>query len=180
MATTLYVHFPDISGDGGTYTAFLRTYSGTLVNSGGDVLAESGSTGLFSFSVAESINALGYYLVRIYSGTTETAANLVYDDILYPAQIYVGREIPPPIIFGVVGAATTPSTTQFTPSSISVNGDIANKWNGRVLLFENDTTTAGLRGQGTLITACSAATYPLFTYTALTTAPASGDTFKIL
>lgn len=179
MPTTLYVPFPDISGNVSGHTAFLRTYSGSLVNTGGDVITESVGTSLWSFTVAESLNAFGYYLVRIYSGSSETASSLVYDGILYPGQIYVDREIQPPIMFGVVGA-TAPSLTSFTPSSLSVNGDVANKWVGRVIIFDTDTTTAGLRGQATNITACSAATLPLLTYTALTTAPVSGDTYKIV
>ena len=42
-----------------------------------------------------------------------------------------------------------------------------------------DTTTTALRGQSTDITASSAASNPLLTFTALTTAPANGDTFSI-
>lgn len=81
---------------------------------------------------------------------------------------------------GTVGSATTPSTTQFTPSALSPSGSATDQFKGRVIIFDVDTTTAALRGQATDITASSAAALPLFTYSALSTAPASGDTFTIV
>jgi len=81
---------------------------------------------------------------------------------------------------GTVGTATTPSTTQFTASALSPAGAAADQFKGRIIAFDNDTATPELRGQLTDITASSAASLPLFTFTALTTAPSSGDTFSIL
>lgn len=84
------------------------------------------------------------------------------------------------VVRGTVGTATTPSTTQFTPSAISPAGAATDQFKGRIIIFDNDTSTAALRGQATDITANSNASTPLFTFTALTTAPASGDTFSIV
>lgn len=84
------------------------------------------------------------------------------------------------VVRGTVGSATTPSTTQFTPSALSPSGVAADQFKSRICVFDNDTTTTALRGQATDITANSAAALPLFTFTALTTAPASGDTFSIV
>jgi hypothetical protein len=81
---------------------------------------------------------------------------------------------------GTVGAATTPSTTAFTPSALSPAGVAADQFRGRIIIFDKDTTTTALRGQATDITASSAAALPLLTFTALTTAPASTDTFSIV
>jgi hypothetical protein len=50
---------------------------------------------------------------------------------------------------------------------------------GRVIVFDTGTTTAALRGQATVITDYTHATLT-FTVTALTTAPASGDTFSVV
>lgn len=75
------------------------------------------------------------------------------------------------------GSATT---TTMTPSALSPSGVDADQFKGRILIFDNDTTTTALRGQATDITANSAAGLPLLTFTALTTAPASGDTFSIV
>lgn len=84
------------------------------------------------------------------------------------------------VVRGTAGTGTTPSTTQFTPSALSPAGVAADQFKGRILVFDNDTTTTALRGQATDITASSAAGLPLLTFTALTTAPSSGDTFSIL
>lgn len=77
-------------------------------------------------------------------------------------------------------SSATASTTSLTPSAFSPAGVAADQFKGRVLVFDNDTTTTALRGQATTITASSAASLPVLTYTALTTSPASGDTFSLL
>ena len=77
-------------------------------------------------------------------------------------------------------AASGASTTSLTPSALSPAGTDADQFKGRILVFDNDTATAALRGQATDITASSAASLAVLTFTALTTAPASGDTFSIL
>lgn len=84
------------------------------------------------------------------------------------------------VVRGTAGTATTPSTTQFTPSALSPAGVAADQFKGRIIVWDNDTATTALRGQVTDITASSAAGLPLLTFTALTTAPSSGDTFSIL
>lgn len=179
MSETIGIQFPDISGDTSGYTAFVRSEAdGTLLNGSGDTITETGATGFWSFTLAETRVANTDYFVRIYAGTTETAVDLVYDGILYASQTLVDKQMPAPVIFGTVGA-TAPSTTSFTPSETSVAGSVVDKWNGRIIVFNNDTTTANLRGQATDITGCSADALPLLTYTALTTAPVSGDKYKI-
>lgn len=80
---------------------------------------------------------------------------------------------------GTVGNATSPSTTQFTPSALTPSGASLDQFKGRILIFDIDTSTAALRGQATNITASSNASLPLFTFSALSTAPSSGDTFSI-
>lgn len=84
------------------------------------------------------------------------------------------------VIRGTVGNATTPSTTQFTPSALNPAGAAVDQFKGRIVIFDNDTATAALRGQATDITANSGAATPLFTFTSLTTAPNDGDTFSIV
>lgn len=77
-------------------------------------------------------------------------------------------------------SAGSATTTTMTPSALSPAGVDADQFKGRILVFDNDTTTLALRGQATDITASTAASLPLLTFTALTAAPASGDTFSIL
>lgn len=80
---------------------------------------------------------------------------------------------------GVNGVCNTGATTTSIPtSSLSPAASAADQFKGRTLIFAKDTTTAALRGQATDITASTAG--GTLTVTALTTAPASGDTFKIV
>ena len=78
----------------------------------------------------------------------------------------------------VTGTAATGtlSTTEMTTSlTITVN----DQYNGRILIFASNTTTAALQGQATDITDTVTADGKL-TFTALTTAPANGDSFIIV
>lgn len=76
------------------------------------------------------------------------------------------------------GAAVigTLSTTQMT-TDITVT--VAEQFNGRIIIFASDTTTLALRNQATDITATAVAG-GLLTFTALTTAPVSTDSFVIV
>lgn len=179
MSEVITVDFPDIAGDVTAYTVFLRTKAGVLLNTGGDAIAEI-ATGIWTFILGEDRAANTHYLARIYSGTTETAANLVYTETLYPGQTLLGfnGDISNlTVIFGTV--ASGGNNTSFTASALTPAGSVANQFTGRILTFDNNTVTAGLRGQATDILTSSAAALPLFTFTVLTTAPADGDTFKI-
>lgn len=73
----------------------------------------------------------------------------------------------------------TPSTTSIPTSSFTPAGAAADQFKGRIITFDADTTTTSLRGQSTDITANTNAGAPTFTVTALTTAPAVGDTFSV-
>lgn len=73
-------------------------------------------------------------------------------------------------------ASGTPTTTTMV-SDISITVD--DQFKGRTIIFGPATSTAALQNQATDITACTASSNTL-TFTALTTAPASGDTFVIV
>ncbi len=72
-----------------------------------------------------------------------------------------------------------PSTTSIPTSACTPAGAVADQFKGRIITFDADTTTTALRGQSTDITASTNAATPTFTVTALTTAPAVGDTGSI-
>lgn len=78
-------------------------------------------------------------------------------------------------VIGTVGAAST--TTSIVTSSLTPAAAVIDQFKGRIVIFDKDTATANLRGQGTDITASTA--LGVLTVTALTTAPANGDTFTI-
>lgn len=179
MPETISVDFPDISGDLSVYTAFIRSFDGTLLNTGGDAISEI-ATGIWALTLAEERVANAHYFFRIYSGTAELDRNLVYADILYAGQTLVafdGQLSNLTVPWGIVGSGAT--TVTFTPQSLTPAGSTLNQFQGRIITFDNDTPTAGLRGQSTEILGCSAGALPLFSVTALTVAPASGDIFRI-
>lgn len=79
------------------------------------------------------------------------------------------------IVTGTVGSAST--TTSIVTSALDPAAAVADQFKGRIVTFDQGTTTTNLRGQSTDITANTAA--GVLTVTALTTAPVSGDTFTI-
>lgn len=82
------------------------------------------------------------------------------------------------IATGTVGSGS--STTAVVTSAMDPDGTVTDQFKGKILTFASDTTTADLRGQSTDITGSSAGGDAItLTVTALTTAPASGDTFGI-
>jgi hypothetical protein len=70
-----------------------------------------------------------------------------------------------------------PTTTNIPTSSLVPSAVVADQFKGRIVTFDDATSTTALRGQSTDITASTDA--GVLTVTALTTAPASGDTFTI-
>jgi hypothetical protein len=76
--------------------------------------------------------------------------------------------------------STSSTTTSITTSAMTPATSVADQLKGRIVVFDRNTTTAALRGQATDITASSASATPTLTVTALTNAPASGDTFTIV
>lgn len=79
----------------------------------------------------------------------------------------------------VLGTVTTgASTTSIPTSSLVPSAGVADQFKGRIVIFDKDTATANLRGQASDITASTSG--GTLTVMALTTAPASGDTFVIV
>lgn len=67
--------------------------------------------------------------------------------------------------------------SSYAVKNAATGASATDQFKGRIVTFLADTTTAALRGQATDITASTAG--GVLTVTALTTAPASGDTFVI-
>jgi len=88
MPETIIFHALDLSGET-TLKLFLRKDDGSLLNTGGDALAEISSSGVFEATLAESRTGLGTLSVRVCDGT-ETADNLLYDDFLPESSTVIG------------------------------------------------------------------------------------------
>ena len=88
MSETITLHALDLSGET-TLKLFLRKDDGTLLNTGGDDLAEIGSSGVFTAILAESRTGLGDLSYRVCLAT-ETADNLLIDGFLPEAETTIG------------------------------------------------------------------------------------------
>lgn len=80
-------------------------------------------------------------------------------------------------VLGTVGTGST--TTSVVASSLDPASVANDQFVGLVMCFDKDTTTTALRGQKTIVTDYVHSTLT-FTVTALTNAPASGDTFVLV
>lgn len=182
MSEIIAVRFPDISGDVSGHTAFVRNAAGSLLNTGGDTILEI-QPGLWTFTLDEDRVANTDYFVAIYSGGAEIAEELVYDGTLYAGQFMVDVQFSSAtltLVFGTVGASPAPTTSSFTVSEIQPAGGRTNQWTGRIIIFNNNTATAALRGQATDVLTVSGTALPILTFTPLTDAPAAGDKFTIV
>lgn len=79
------------------------------------------------------------------------------------------------IVVGTAQTGTLTTTAMTTDLTVSA----ASQYNGRLIIFRSDTTTAALRNQATDITSTTVANGELG-FSALTTAPVNGDTFIIV
>jgi hypothetical protein len=82
--------------------------------------------------------------------------------------------------FGYGTVTTGASSTSIPTSAFAPAGASLDQFAGRAVLFDNDTTTAALRGCARTISSSSNAALPTFTVTALPATPASGDKFSVV
>jgi hypothetical protein len=71
-------------------------------------------------------------------------------------------------------------TSAFSFAGLAATGVVSNQFAGRTIIFDGNTTTAGLRGAAATILASSTSNTPTFTVVTLPATPASGDTFTVL
>jgi hypothetical protein len=78
------------------------------------------------------------------------------------------------------GSTTSVPTSAFSFAGLAATGVVSNQFAGRTIIFDGNTTTAGLRGAAATILASSTSNTPTFTVVTLPATPASGDTFTVL
>ena len=91
MSEVITFHALDLSGEIGL-KLYLRKSDGTLLNTGGDALAEVSSSGMFQATLAEVRTGFGSLAVRVCDGT-ETADNLLYDGFLSEGSTTIGATV---------------------------------------------------------------------------------------
>lgn len=148
---------------------------GTFYAAGNDfsVVITTGTLG----GVSQVGVVVGHFSIPGSSGSVEAAVNVGQIDSNSTAATNLHHSAQAIARGTVTTGATTTSvpTSAFTPA-----GAAANQFAGRTILFDADTATAALQGQAASITASTNAATPTLTVSALTTAPASGDTFSVL
>jgi hypothetical protein len=116
MSETITLHALDLSGET-TLKLFLRKDDGTLLNTGGDTLAEISSSGVFTATLAESRSGLGTLAVRVCDGT-ETADNLLYDDFLPEGTTVIGAKVAAELDSGSITAVQSGLATSANQTTI--------------------------------------------------------------
>jgi|TARA_R110000824_G_scaffold357885_1_gene545425 hypothetical protein len=110
-----------------------------------------------------------------YAPATASALTTV-DTVVDAIKVTTDKLDPSASVILTGTASGTPSTTAMV-SDIGITVD--DQYKGRTIIFDAATSTAALQNQATDITACTAASNTL-TFTALTTAGSSGDSFVIV
>ena len=151
----------NLSGSVGSVTGAVGSVTGAVGSVTGAVGSVIGNVGGNVVGSVASVTAVvSADITKIGSDTTALTAF---------KQAVLGN------VVGTVGAAST--TTSIVTSSLTPAAAVIDQFKGRIVIFDKDTATANLRGQATDITASTA--LGVLTVTALTTAPANGDTFTI-
>ncbi len=78
------------------------------------------------------------------------------------------------------GSTTSVPTSALTIAGAAASGVVLSQFVGRVVLFDGNTTTAGLKGVASTISASTASNTPTLTVATLPATPVSGDTFSIV
>jgi len=129
-----------------------------------------------SAKLATAASGVTTLLTRITS-TLFTGITTLLDHLLSTSRAAKFERTVGAMCTGTVGTGST--ITSIVCSAIDPAGVDADQFKGRIIIFDDGTTTTALRGQGAPILGSTAAGLPVFTVTALTRAPVNGDTFTI-
>jgi len=155
----------------GNLSGSVGSVTGHTAQTGDSFAIVNGDHGLVS--IQDDVDA-----ILIDTGTTldgNITAIKAVTDALTPATAAKMAISGGTMVAGAAATGTLSTTEMTTDLTISVN----DQYNGRILIFASNTTTAALQGQATDITD-TVTTDGKLTFTALTTAPVNGDTFIIV
>jgi hypothetical protein len=168
------VTIASVTGSVGSVTGAVGSVTG---NVGGNVVGSVGSvTGLTAATVHSDLDDIQARLPAALTsdGNIKADALRVNGSALAAARM---QRAGASMVLGTCAALGT--TTSVIASALAPTSAVNDQFNGRIIIFADDTTTTALRGQATDITDYVHATLT-FTVTALTTAPQSGDTFVVV
>ncbi len=160
-------------------------YTTAVIDSSGLIDANAVKIGPTGAGTAQTARDLGTSVLlssgtgtgqlSITSGIASVNATQINSDATSAANLAKTTKV---ILRGTVQTSGS-STTLIATSAFDVVGTHTDQFRGRIITFDPATTTLGLRGQATDITSSSIATNPVFTVSALTTTPQTGDTFSV-
>jgi hypothetical protein len=153
----------NLSGSVGSVTGAVGSVTGAVGSVTGAVGSVTGNVGGNVVGSVASVTARVTANTDQLNGDATSAANVA------KTTRAIGR--------GTVSGS--PTTTSIPTSAFAPATSVADQLKGRIVTFDADTTTAALRGQSTDITASTSSATPTLTVTALTTAPAVGDSFSV-
>lgn len=151
----------NVAGSVGSVTGAVGSVTGAVGSVTGAVGSVTGNVG------GNVVGSVGSVTARVTANTDQIAG--VATGATRLARSTQG------IVTGTVGAAST--TTSIVTSALDPAAAVIDQYKGRIVTFDQGTTTTNLKGQSTDITGNTA--LGVLTVTALTTAPVSGDTFTI-
>jgi len=155
-----------IAGSNATTTVnIIGSLSGSVGNVTGAVGSVTGNVG------GNVVGSVGSVTAVVAANVTQVNSNTTAAVNVSLANQAIGR-----------GTCTTGASTTSIPTSAFAPGGAgiaSGQFIGRTIIFDATTTTPSLQGQATNITGNTSGANPTFTVVALTTAPASGDTFGV-
>jgi len=162
-----------VTGDAANITVYVAKDGGSvnaLTDTSATELDATNAPGVYSFDVSQTESDAEVHDFTGKSTTSNVYISPILNLLTLPYSMpSVGR-----------GTATSGgSITSIPTSAFSPAGAATDQFKARIITFDPNTTTAALRGQSTDIMASTNAATPTFTVSALTTAPASGDTFSV-
>jgi hypothetical protein len=183
---------PCFYGGNAIASAVVLSCSGTATATWSAIYNCTGTVGTFTATNSFALGATtGWSITSPIALTAATVATAVWQDLLASGDFGTAGSIGaflkaignlqftvPAMARGTVGAGST--TTSIATSAFDPPGAVANQFANGVVVFDKTTATAALRSQKAMITASSNAGAPTLTVGALTTAPASGDTFSVV
>lgn len=164
-----------LGGAGGLTSTLTGSVTGSVGSVTGAVGSVTGAVGSVTGAVGSVTGNVGGNVVgSVASVTARVTANTDQINAVATAAARLALSTQG-IVTATVGAAST--TTSVVTSALDPAAAVIDQFKGKIITFNQATTTANLRGQSTDITANTA--LGVLTVTALTTAPVSGDTFVI-
>lgn len=176
MSSNVFSILADSSTFDGLYISSSANNTSSFANSTVSDLVYYSSIGFKRCSMSQCSNSTIYCDDGTLWDAPALFANIITPTTDMYSAGYAAQTLRRGVVFGTVGSSA--STTSIPTSSLSPAAAVTDQFKNRIVVFDRNTATANLRGQVASISASTSG--GTLTVSALTTAPASGDTFMIV